>query len=142
MFNETKTALEQQTATAEVLKVISRSTFDLQTVLDTLVESAARLCHSDHAWLFRREGDVYRYAASYGFASDEHETVKAFMLTQRIAPGRGTVHGSRRARGSRPFTSWMSWPTRSTPGARRSRSATTGRRLAFRCCARVSRSAC
>ncbi len=93
LFNETKTALEQQTATAEVLKVISRSTFDLQTVLDTLVESAARLCHSDHAWLFRRDGEVYRYAASYGFAGDVHERLKTFMATQRVAPGRGSLVG-------------------------------------------------
>src|SRR4051794_15277501 len=57
-------ALAQQTATADVLRAISRSTFDLDAVLQTLVQTAARLCNTGPATIFRRDGDVYRYAAS------------------------------------------------------------------------------
>jgi GAF domain-containing protein len=93
LLNELRESLQQQTATGDVLKVISRSTFDLQTVLNTLVESAVHLCDSDHAWMFRRDGEVCRWAASYGHSKEEHERINRYMLTLAISPGRGSVVG-------------------------------------------------
>ncbi len=80
-------SLQQQTATADVLKVISRSTFDLQTVLDTLIETAARLCDARRAVIFRKQGDSYHGVAFYNATSDLID----FIRDHPITPGRHTI---------------------------------------------------
>jgi PAS domain S-box-containing protein len=91
-LNETlEQSLQQQTATADVLKVISRSTFDLQTVLNTLTASAASLCEADMAAMIRQheDGEGFHYATNYEFPPDWLE----FVRTVRFAPGRESIVG-------------------------------------------------
>ncbi len=87
--HELTESLQQQTATADVLKIISRSSVDLKTVLDTLVETVARLCRADQAYMYRRRDDLHHLVAAWGLSEEQ----KKFLITNPFAPDRGTTSG-------------------------------------------------
>jgi two-component system, NtrC family, sensor kinase len=95
LLNELRESLQQQTATADVLKVFSRSAFDLQTVLRTLIEAAARLCEADQGTIAREQDGVFVRVATYGFPAEFNDFVKDLPVepTRGSATGRALLEG-------------------------------------------------
>jgi two-component system, NtrC family, sensor kinase len=91
LLNELRESLQQQTATADVLKVISRSTFDLNTVLQTLVESAVKLCKADSGTITRQKAGIFFRAEGYGYSPEFLKLVRDVPVS--VSTGPGTITG-------------------------------------------------
>jgi GAF domain-containing protein len=91
LLNELRESLQQQTATADVLKVISRSTFDLKVVLEALIESAVRLCHADKGSFRLARGEFFHHAASYGYSAEQDRYMDAYPVPAE--GNRGSIVG-------------------------------------------------
>jgi two-component system, NtrC family, sensor kinase len=137
LFNETKNSLEQQTATADVLKIISRSAFDLQTVLQTLVESAARFCAADKAHIIREKNGGFYTAEAYGYSREFMDYAKNIIVKAE----RGTASGRALAEGRMVHIADVTTGIQNILWSKHRDWGITARSSASQCCARAYRSA-
>jgi hypothetical protein len=141
LFDEVQTrtrdlteSLQQQTATADVLKVISRSAFDLQTVLDALIETAVRLCNADQGAITREIDGAFFRAATYGYSSK----LSDFIRNTPVKMDRSSIAGRALVEG-RIVQIPTSSPILNTRSRRGSIRVISARPSVFRCCARACR---